>query len=168
MEPKSAFFRESPEKYWDFSLLKNAPAFREAPADSRAKGLQALLVSGYGPAPEDSAAFTGEIPIGTDDFSPAPLSAKVPAEFFAYIGIPEGPVPEGGFPGIVLIHGGGGTAFPYQTLYWVKQGYAVIALDWYNQRPVPPADFDGTVTSPYDFPDIALRFPGRGTGGTAA
>ena len=152
-ELKSAFFRESPEKYWDFALLKNAPAFRDAPADSRAKGLQALLVSGYGPAPEDSGAFLGEIPIGTDDFSPDPLSAKVSAEFFAYIGIPEGPVPEGGFPGIVLIHGGGGTAFPYQTLYWVKQGYAVIALDWYNQRPVPPADFDGTVTSPYDFPD---------------
>ncbi len=153
MAETSAFFRESPEKYWDFSLLKHAPAYREAPADSRAKGLHALLVSGYGPAPDDCDFSEDEVIIGVNDPSPGPLSRKIPTEFFAYVGIPEGPVPEGGFPGIVLIHGGGGTAFPYQTLYWVKQGYAVIALDWYNQRPVPPADFDGTVTSPYDFPD---------------
>ncbi len=124
--------REAPEKYWDFAQLKEAPAFRDAPfADSKAEGLRAVLVTGYGPA-EDDKDFTDPQPKGLDK--------KVKAEFFAYIGFPEGPVPEGGFPGIVLIHGGGGTAYPQYTRFWVKQGYAVIALDWYNQRPIPPAN----------------------------
>ena len=125
-------FREPPEKYWDFAKLKDAPAFRDASfADSQAKGLRAVLVTGYGSAPDDKT-FWGP--------NPKPLSSKVKAEFFAYIGFPKGPVPEGGFPGILLIHGAGGTAFPQYTQLWVKQGYAVIALDWYNQRPVQPVD----------------------------
>ena len=124
-------FREAPEKYWDFSKLQTAPAFRDAPfEDSKAEGLRAVLVTGYGPADGDKSLSTP---------NQKPLSAKVKAEFFAYIGIPEGPVPEGGFPGIVLIHGGGGTAYPQYARLWVKKGYAVIALDWYNQRPIPPS-----------------------------
>ena len=124
-------FREAPEKYWDFSKLKDAPVFRDAPfPDSQAEGLRSVLVTGYGPAADDKAFFVSQ---------PKPLSAKVKSEFFAYIGYPSGPVPRGGFPGIVLIHGGGGTAFPQYTRFWIKQGYAVIALDWYNRRPVPPA-----------------------------
>lgn len=126
-----AAFREQPEQYWDFAKLKDPPEFRDAPfADSRAEGLRAVLVTGYGPGK------------GEKNFSavhPKPLSAKVKAEFFAYIGFPSGPVPKGGFPGIVLIHGGGGTAYPQYTRFWVQHGYAVIALDWYNQRPVPSA-----------------------------
>ena len=124
-------FREAPEKYWDFSKLQTAPDFRDAPfEDSKAEGLRAVLVTGYGPADGDKSLSTP---------NQKPLSAKVKAEFFAYIGVPEGPVPEGGFPGIVLIHGGGGTAYPQYARLWVKQGYAVIALDWYNQRPIPPS-----------------------------
>lgn len=131
--------REAPEKYWDFAKLKDAPAYREVPfADSKAEGLLAVLVTGYGPA-EDDKDFTAPQPKGLDK--------KVKAEFFAYIGFPEGPVPEGGFPGIVLIHGGGGTAYPQYTEFWVKQGYAVIALDWYNQRPIPPVNSKASRTS---------------------
>ena len=36
---------------------------------------------------------------------------------------------------VVLIHGGGGTAYPQFVKRWIAKGYAVIALDWYNQRP---------------------------------
>ena len=125
-------FREAPEKYWDFAKLQTAPAFRDAPfEDSKVPGLRAVLVTGYGPAAGDKSFSAPD---------PKPLSAKEKAEFFAYIGFPEGPVPEGGFPGIVLIHGGGGTAFPQYARLWVSKGYAVIILDWYNQRPVPPAN----------------------------
>ena len=128
-------FREAPEKYWDFAKLKNAPAFRDAPfADSQVKGLRAVLITGYGPAQDEKNYFR----------TPKPLSAKIKTEFFAYIGFPEGPVPKGGFPGIVLIHGGGGTAYPQYARFWMKHGYAVIALDWYNQRPVPPEKPTGT------------------------
>ena len=121
--------RESPEKYWDFKKLESAPAFRPAPfPESQADGLQAVLVTGYG-CKQGAKNISGPNPDG--------LNTKTEAEFFAYIGIPDGPVPEGGFPGVVLIHGDGGTAYPEYTRFWVQHGYAVIALDWYNQRPIP-------------------------------
>ena len=121
-------FKELPEKYWDFSLIEKVPAYREAPAQQQVKGLKAVLVEGFGPKKDDkdfNAAF------------PKPLKEKTKAEFFAYIGIPSTPMPKGGYPGIVLIHGGGGTAFPGWTKMWVDKGFVVIALDWYNQMPVP-------------------------------
>ncbi|MEN6428711.1 MAG: alpha/beta fold hydrolase [Phycisphaerales bacterium] len=34
-----------------------------------------------------------------------------------------------GFPGVVLIHGGGGTAFKEWAELWAKRGYAAIAMD---------------------------------------
>ncbi|MBR2440087.1 MAG: dienelactone hydrolase family protein [Lentisphaeria bacterium] len=121
-------FKELPEKYWDFALIEKVPAYREAPAQQQVKGLKAVLVEGFGPKEDDkdfNAAF------------PKPLKEKTKAEFFAYIGIPSTPMPKGGYPGIVLIHGGGGTAFPGWTKMWVDKGFVVIALDWYNQMPVP-------------------------------
>ncbi|MEN6578931.1 MAG: alpha/beta fold hydrolase [Phycisphaerales bacterium] len=34
-----------------------------------------------------------------------------------------------GFPGVVLVHGGGGTAFKEWAQLWAKRGYAAIAMD---------------------------------------
>ena len=45
---------------------------------------------------------------------------------FAYYGKPSG---EGPFPAMVLIHGGGGTAFPEWVRLWTARGYAAIAMD---------------------------------------
>jgi dienelactone hydrolase len=42
------------------------------------------------------------------------------------------------FPGIVLIHGGGGTAFAEWTWLWAKRGYAAIAMDLSGSRPIAP------------------------------
>lgn len=39
------------------------------------------------------------------------------------------PVGDGPFPGMVLVHGGGGTAFKDWALLWAKNGYAAIAMD---------------------------------------
>ena len=39
-------------------------------------------------------------------------------------------------PGMVLVHGGGGTAFDEWVRLWVKRGYAAIALDTCGQIPV--------------------------------
>ena len=135
---KTTPFREYPEKYWDFQLLEKIPEYRNAPENSQVNGLQGILVRGFGPKADET------------DFSaisPKPLSEKIPAEFFAYLGFPSTPMPEGGFPGIVLVHGGGGTAFPGWTRKWVDQGFAVIAIDWYNQMPVPenPDTPDNTI-----------------------
>jgi dienelactone hydrolase len=49
-----------------------------------------------------------------------------PTRVFAYYARPEG---KGPFPGIVLVHGGGGTAFPEWALHWAKRGYVAIAMD---------------------------------------
>ena len=55
---------------------------------------------------------------------------------FAYVGIPEGATKENPVPGIVLVHGGGGTAFFQWVSYWVKRGYAAIAMDTEGNMPV--------------------------------
>ncbi len=105
-------FRESPDQYWHFATLSQVPAYRDSPfADSKYDGLRDLLITG------------------------ASVEGK-PAAFFAYVGYPATPPPAGGYPGILLIHGGGGTAYPQYMNLWMDQGYVVMALDWYNQRPL--------------------------------
>jgi dienelactone hydrolase len=37
--------------------------------------------------------------------------------------------PKRGFPGVVLVHGGGGTAFTEWAELWAKRGYAALAMD---------------------------------------
>jgi dienelactone hydrolase len=51
-----------------------------------------------------------------------------PTRVFGWLGIPK---LDGGrkAPGIVLVHGGGGTAFDRWVRLWVDRGYAAIAMD---------------------------------------
>ena len=42
------------------------------------------------------------------------------------------------FPGVVLIHGGGGTAFAEWAWLWAKRGYAAIAMDLSGHQPNAP------------------------------
>ena len=42
------------------------------------------------------------------------------------------------FPGVVLIHGGGGTAFAEWAWLWAQRGYAAIAMDLGGAQPIPP------------------------------
>ena len=49
----------------------------------------------------------------------------------------------GKYPGVVLIHGGGGTAFAEWAQLWAKRGYAAIAMDLNGSRP-PDPEFDAT------------------------
>jgi len=52
-----------------------------------------------------------------------------PTRVFAWYGVPE-QAPEGnGFPAMVLVHGGGGTAFADWVRLWTGRGYAAIAMD---------------------------------------
>lgn len=48
-------------------------------------------------------------------------------QVFAWLGIPNGV--NGKVPAVVLVHGGGGTAFRYWANLWLKRGYAVLAMD---------------------------------------
>jgi len=55
----------------------------------------------------------------------APFQGK-PTRVFAWLGLPPG---EGKVPGVVLVHGGGGTAMREWVKLWVDRGYAAIAMD---------------------------------------
>ncbi|CAA6692489.1 MULTISPECIES: hypothetical protein [unclassified Lentimonas] len=48
--------------------------------------------------------------------------------FYAYIGIPEGADANNPVPGVVLVHGGGGTALQEYVDTWVGYGYAAIMI----------------------------------------
>ncbi|MFT3705458.1 MAG: acetylxylan esterase [Agriterribacter sp.] len=52
-----------------------------------------------------------------------------PTKVFAYYKTPEGKVPPGGWPAVICVHGGGGTAFPEWVQAWVDRGYAALSMD---------------------------------------
>jgi dienelactone hydrolase len=58
-----------------------------------------------------------------------------PTRVFAWLGLP--PLKDGEkVPAMVLVHGGGGTAFEEWVRLWVGRGYAAIAMDTCGQIPV--------------------------------
>lgn len=64
-----------------------------------------------------------------------------PTEVFAFYASPKTlgtATDDEKFPGIVLIHGGGGTAFSDWVWLWAKRGYAAIAMDLSGRRPPAP------------------------------
>ena len=56
-----------------------------------------------------------------------------PTEVFAYLGLPQ--VQDARLPGMVLVHGGGGTAFRQWVELWNARGYAAIAMDLSGRGP---------------------------------
>jgi cephalosporin-C deacetylase-like acetyl esterase len=57
---------------------------------------------------------------------------------FAYIGFPSGASDGNKVPAVVLVHGGGGTAFPQWVKIWTDKGYAAIAMDLEGHQPSIP------------------------------
>src|ERR1051325_2679283 len=60
-----------------------------------------------------------------------PLNGKT-TRIFAYFAKPDSPGP---FPGMVLVHGGGGTAFSEWAVHWAKRGYAAISMNLAGRDP---------------------------------
>ncbi|HOW63658.1 MAG TPA: acetylxylan esterase [Verrucomicrobiota bacterium] len=58
-----------------------------------------------------------------------------PTRVFAWLGLPSVKAGEK-VPAMVLVHGGGGTAFEEWVRLWVSRGYAAIAMDTCGQLPV--------------------------------
>ena len=52
-----------------------------------------------------------------------------PTRVFAYYGFPTNAAPGRKVPGIVLVHGGGGSAFVRWVRLWNSRGYAAISMD---------------------------------------
>ncbi len=87
---------------WDMAALSRPPATTPAPG-FEADGVEAVFYEGL------------------------PWRGK-PTRVFAWIGIPE-TRPGEQVPAMVLVHGGGGTAFESWVRLWVDRGYAAIAMD---------------------------------------
>jgi dienelactone hydrolase len=84
---------------WQLTDLKKPPQYWEA--SSPEPDVQAVWIAG-------------------------PLYKGNPTRAFAYYGLPEGKSP---VPAMVLIHGGGGTAFAEWVRMWNREGFAAIAVD---------------------------------------
>jgi dienelactone hydrolase len=72
-------------------------------------------------------------------FDAKPYQGK-PTKTFAYLGLPDGAGPGKKVPAVVLIHGGGGTAFDRWVKVWTARGYAAIAMDNCGAFPVKSED----------------------------
>lgn len=107
--------REDPVP-WDLATLEDAPAHRWI---DRSRPIHSLLYAGeaYQGRPTEVFAFYA---------SPATLR-----------GAAEAPAARS-FPAVVLIHGGGGTAFAEWVDLWARRGYAAIAMDLSGRRPPEP------------------------------
>jgi dienelactone hydrolase len=85
--------------------------------------------------PEWQAADDAEAGIRPITFEGLPYRGR-PSRVFAYLGVPQSSPPAApgeldghGVPGMVLVHGGGGTAFREWVAIWNARGYAAIAMD---------------------------------------
>lgn len=58
---------------------------------------------------------------------------------FAFVGIPDTATKDNPVPGVVLVHGGGGTAFSDWVKMWNDKGYAAIAIDTEGRIPTENA-----------------------------
>jgi len=85
---------------WDLDALSKAPKTADAEG-FQAEGLKAITYDGV--------AWKGN-----------------PTRVFAWLGVPKA---EGKVPAMVLVHGGGGTAFADWAKLWTSRGYAAIAMD---------------------------------------
>lgn len=87
---------------WDLATLSSPPPVHPAPGFAE-DGVEAVFF--------ESVPYRGQ-----------------PTRVFAWIGLPEAPAGET-VPGMVLVHGGGGTAFAEWVRLWTSRGYAAIAMD---------------------------------------
>jgi dienelactone hydrolase len=63
-----------------------------------------------------------------------------PTKVFCWYGVPETLQPNEKAPAVVLVHGGGGTAFPDWVKQWTKRGYIAIAIAHEGQIPGEKVD----------------------------
>lgn len=86
-----------------------------------------------------------------------------PTRVFAYLGIPETQSEK--LPAVILVHGGGGSAFRWWVERWMKRGYVALALDTTGGVPKDFGDVDqasASVRHPQGGPDSRRIFVDAG------
>ncbi len=98
-----------PDQLWNTPIYERAPQY-----DREEQGVQAYFLQSV-------------------DYNGAPTYV------FAFVGIPATATEGNPVPGVVLVHGGGGTAFYDWVKMWNDRGYAAIAIDTEGRIPVSNA-----------------------------
>lgn len=101
---------------WEIEKLQQVPKYRKC-LERHSDGVEAILIEGL------------------------PYQGKK-SEIFAWIGFPKNASIASKVPAVVLVHGGGGTAFPSWVKFWNNLGYAAIAMDNCGGMP-PQSELDG-------------------------
>jgi dienelactone hydrolase len=70
-------------------------------------------------------------PVSSVTYESEPFRGRA-TKVFAYLARPDG---DGPFPAMVLVHGGGGTAFKEWAELWAKRGYVALAMDLAGRGP---------------------------------
>lgn len=90
-------------------------------------------------APPEFEWIDSDSPVRSLFYVGEPYDGK-PTRVFAYYASPGtlagDPTKDKNIPAVVLIHGGGGTAFAEWAELWAKRGYAAIAMDLAGCRPI--------------------------------
>lgn len=76
-----------------------------------------------------------------------------PTRIFAWWGLPKGASANSKVPAMVLVHGGGGTAFAKWVKTWNDRGYAAIAMDTNGKIPMGERDGKPHNAHPWSGPD---------------
>ncbi len=87
-------------------------------------------------------------------FDSVPFKGRT-TRVFAWIGLPEKATADQPVPAMVLIHGGGGTAFARWVRWWNLRGYAAIAMDTCGAMPLQDTGTSGGA----DWPRHSLGGP---------
>eukprot|EP01052_Picozoa_sp_SAG31_P012819 SAG31_NODE_758_length_12292_cov_14.175511_5_plen_279_part_00 len=120
-----------PPVSWPASLSQVPPAVEPAPITPHGRSLG--IAAGRTPAEGGHEAIF---------FQGLPYHGK-PTKVFGYIGLPRGIKSGGTCPAMVLLHGGGGTAFDVWVKLWNACGYAAITFDQCGDVPTVPNHGDG-------------------------
>jgi len=116
----------------NMSFLTQSPKIYDCP-DVQVLGEKALWYEQIVYTPE-LRAKDAESTVKSIYYDSVPYAGK-PTRVFAFLGMPK--VPKGTkVPGIVLVHGGGGSAFESWVRLWNARGYAAIAMDTCGTLPV--------------------------------
>jgi dienelactone hydrolase len=118
--------KDKGQAVWDMKQLSKAPATYPA-VGFEPVGEKDLFYSGIIHTPELKKADAENHSIKALFYDGVPFRGK-PTRVFAYFGLPK--MTKGQkVPAMILIHGGGGTAFESWVRLWNARGYAAIAMD---------------------------------------